>query len=247
MDAVRAERIETGVERIAAALFAGATAYAFYRWMGGSYREPQLALLSAAAAGVAFFLSVGVLRSVPVEEHFDLPAFDLPAIEPLDDFEPEHIDEFRIIERQPPEELLLTDADRLQSLESQAFGELLLTDGDRLKPAGSEAFGELLLTDGDRLKSAGSEAFGELLLTDSDRLHPSERDAPEELVLEDILAELGPESRVVRLFDPAAMPTPAQVKARIERHLGEESAPTAPPDASQALYDALAELRRSLG
>ena len=31
------------------------------------------------------------------------------------------------------------------------------------------------------------------------------------------------------------MPTPAQLNARIERHLGEESAPTAPPDASQAL------------
>jgi hypothetical protein len=66
-------------------------------------------------------------------------------------------------------------------------------------------------------------------------------------VLDDILAELGPESRVVRLFDAGQMPTPGQLNARIERHLGEESASTAPPDASQALYDALAELRRSLG
>jgi hypothetical protein len=51
----------------------------------------------------------------------------------------------------------------------------------------------------------------------------------------------------VRLFDAGEMPTPGQLNARIERHLGEESASTAPPDASQALYDALAELRRSLG
>jgi hypothetical protein len=190
MDGVKAERIEAGVERIAAALFAGATAYASYRWMSGVYGEPQVGALSAAAAVVAFFLCTRGLRSIPVEQRFDLPAFGVPPIEPID-------------------ELLLTDANRLQPLEAHDLGELLLTD--------------------------------------SDRFHPLERDASDELVLEDILAELGPDSRVVRLFDPAAMPTPGQLNARIERHLGEESAPTAPADASQALYDALAELRRSLG
>lgn len=82
----------------------------------------------------------------------------------------------------------------------------------------------------------------ELELTEADRFQPAAAEA--ELVLDDILAEIGPDSRVVRLFDPAAMPTPGQLKARIDRHLqGNE---TAPPDASQALYDALAELRRSL-
>jgi hypothetical protein len=212
MDVVRAERIEAGVERIAAALFAGATAYAFYGCMSGVYGEPQLGVFSAGTAGVAFLLCARGLRSIPVEERFDLPAFDVPAFdvsafEPTDELVLEHIDEFRILGPQPADELLLTDADRLQRLETHDLGELLLTD--------------------------------------SDRLHPVE--AADELVLEDILAELGPESRVVRLFDAAAMPTPAQLNARIERHLGEESAPTAPPDASQALYDALAELRRSLG
>lgn len=64
----------------------------------------------------------------------------------------------------------------------------------------------------------------------------------EPLVLDDILGELAPDSRVVRLFDPAAMPTPGQLNARIERHLVGDG----PPDASQALHDALAELRRSL-
>jgi hypothetical protein len=209
MDTVRAERIEAGVDRIAAALLAGATAYACYGSMSGVYGEPQLGAVSAAAAGVAFLLCTLGLRSIPVEERFDLPAFGVPAIEPIDELVLEHIDAFRILERQPADELFLTDADRLQPLEA--------------------------------------DDLGELLLTDSDRLHPLERDASDELVLEDILAELGPESRVVRLFDPAAMPTPRQLNARIERHLGEESGSTAPPDASQALYDALAELRRALG
>jgi len=206
MDAAKAERIEAGVDQVAAALFAGATAYAFYAWMSGVYREPQLGVFSAGAAGVAFLLCAVALRSISVEERFDVPAFELPAMEPLDEVVPEHIDEFRIIEPQPAGELLLTDADRLQPRESRGPGELLLTNADRLYSL-----------------------------------------EPDELVLEDILAELGPESRVVRLFDPAAMPTPGHLNARIEHHLRKESASSAPPDASQALYDALAELRRSLG
>ena len=64
----------------------------------------------------------------------------------------------------------------------------------------------------------------------------------------------GPDSRVVRLFDPRAMPTPptpGQIQSRIADHLGDgapRSAPskTPPSDASQALSAALAELRRSL-
>jgi hypothetical protein len=70
--------------------------------------------------------------------------------------------------------------------------------------------------------------------------------AEEPLVLDDILAELGPDSRIVRLFDPAAMPTPGQISARIDRHLAAGSSSAAAEDASQALHDALAELRRSL-
>ena len=85
------------------------------------------------------------------------------------------------------------------------------------------------------------EEPGELLLTDADRLPaPAADDA---LVLDDILAEIGPDSRVVRLFDREAMPTPAQMKARIDRHLDSGRA----PDAAQELHEALAQLRRSLG
>jgi hypothetical protein len=96
---------------------------------------------------------------------------------------------------------------------------------------------ELLLTDADRL---GPD---ELVLTDADRLNAQVEDP---LVLDDILAEMGPDARVVRLFDRKAMPTPGQLKSRIDDHLSEGAPPAAPSDASQALSDALAELRRSL-
>jgi hypothetical protein len=87
----------------------------------------------------------------------------------------------------------------------------------------------------------------ELVLTEAQRLKPVEQPPrlEEPLELNDVLHEVGPDARVVRLFDPSAMPTPAQLKARIDRHL-EAGLPPASPDASQALYDALAELRRSL-
>jgi hypothetical protein len=42
------------------------------------------------------------------------------------------------------------------------------------------------------------------------------------------------------------MPTPGQLKSRIDRHRSQAAAPAGAPDASQALSDALAELRRSL-
>ena len=75
------------------------------------------------------------------------------------------------------------------------------------------------------------------------QIEPAEENEPAEepLSLDDILAQLGPDSRVVRLFDPAAMPSPAALSARIDRHLEPSQV-----DASEALHEALAELRRSL-
>lgn len=94
--------------------------------------------------------------------------------------------------------------------------------------------------------AAGPFKSDELLLTDADRLEPAHAAAEEPLELDDVLHELGPGARVVRLFDPAAMPTPGQLKARIDRHLDDRASPTASSDASQALVDALTELRQSL-
>lgn len=87
----------------------------------------------------------------------------------------------------------------------------------------------------------------ELVLTDADRVGSDWARSTDELVLDDILAEIGPGARVVRLFDPAGMPTPGQLKSRIDRHLSGTAFSSPAPDDSQALHEALAELRRSLG
>lgn len=78
------------------------------------------------------------------------------------------------------------------------------------------------------------------LLAEADR---SIAQAEDELVLDDILAALNPDSRVVRLFEPGAEPTPGQLQTRIDSHLNQRACGG---DASQELHDALAELRRSL-
>jgi len=84
----------------------------------------------------------------------------------------------------------------------------------------------------------------ELLLTD--RVEPAPADKSGVLLLEDILAELRPDSRVVRLFDPAAMPTAGELQSRIDRHLDRDASAEQTHDAAKALHDALAELRRSI-
>lgn len=104
---------------------------------------------------------------------------------------------------------------------------------------------ELLLTEKCRLSDNPFERAEQLLL-EHYKAAPASEEAEEEreepLLLDDILAELGPDSRVVRLFDRDAMPTPGQLKSRIDRHLE----PGESADAERALHDALAELRRSI-
>ena len=56
----------------------------------------------------------------------------------------------------------------------------------------------------------------------------------DELVLDDVLESAGPDARVIRLFDPGLE----------AEHVARSNTPQ--PDASQALTEALAELRRSL-
>jgi hypothetical protein len=134
-----------------------------------------------------------------------------------------------------PRSLTLPRFEAVPGVGAVTMGELVLTEADRLDPGAHE----LVLTDADRLHPGAHE----LVLTDADRLHPEE---PDPLLLDDILSEIGPDSRVVRLFDPSAVPTPGQLRARIDRHLDEAASPAAPADASQALFEALAQLRRSL-
>jgi hypothetical protein len=65
---------------------------------------------------------------------------------------------------------------------------------------------------------------------------------PEALLLDDILASMGPDSRVVRLFAPDQMPTAGQLKERIDQHIGgvQDS------EAADALHQALADIRKAL-
>ena len=186
MEANLIDRIETGAERGAAALFGGAVAYAAYEWLGGFAFQPQRMAYAAAAGIAALLLCSLALKSLSRgPSKVRIPVFDL-----------------REFDEALPDELLLTD----------------------------ELNGELLLTE--RV---------ELILTDADRLEPDNV-----LVLDQVRAEITGESRVVRLFDRDAMPTPGELKSRIDGHLGQGSAANAPVDASQALSDALAELKRSL-
>ena len=99
---------------------------------------------------------------------------------------------------------------------------------------------------GATLPSSSSELAqtSELLLTD--RIDEAAATREEPLLLDDILAELGSNSRVVRLFDPAAMPTPGELGSKIDRHFEGEASAAQTHDAAQALHDALAQLRRSL-
>ena len=87
-----------------------------------------------------------------------------------------------------------------------------------------------------------SSARDELLL---DQLYVEDGD---ELLLEDPLPAPTPDSRVVRLFAVDSLPTAGQLKTRIDQHLATTPRPALQqvPDASDALFAALADLRRSL-
>jgi len=184
MDAGSIERIESGAERGASALFAAAVGYAAYRLAATAGVDPRLGLSAAGVGVLAYLPCIGLLGAAGARgTTFALPDFA--------------VRDFEFAEA--PDELLLT---------------VRVSTGD-----------ELVLTDAERLDS----------------------DVP--LDLDDILAEIGPDSRVVRLFDRKAMPaqlTPGQLQSRIANHLEDGASQFAPPDASQALSAALAELRRSL-
>ena len=95
------------------------------------------------------------------------------------------------------------------------------------------------------VKLPESEQPEELLLTPEMIAPAPAGEAIEELLLDDVLAKPEPRSRVVRLFDPRQEFSPAELRTSIDRHVSASGA-SHPPDATQALNDALAQLRRSL-
>jgi len=104
-------------------------------------------------------------------------------------------------------------------------------------------FGSVVLDD-ELLLDQPYLAFDELLLDQP--LVDAGAVAVAELLLDDPLSVPAADSRVVQLFADGRMPTAGQLKSRIDRHLAEGGQRTPTSDASDALSEALAELRRSL-
>ena len=73
-----------------------------------------------------------------------------------------------------------------------------------------------------------------------------QQSVPDELLLDDVVESPGSDSRVVRLFEQTAIPTAGELQARIDRHLRSDSPRATPPDATEALQDAILALRQSL-
>jgi len=77
----------------------------------------------------------------------------------------------------------------------------------------------------------------ELVLTDAERVDDT-------LLLDEPLPTVSPDSRVAQLFRPGALK--AQIDRHLDCHQDREILESPAPDDSQALYDALAELRRGV-
>ena len=221
-------RIETSVDRAASAFFAGACGYAAYMWLGSRAGLPLLAAELATIAVGAYLVTLRALYAVePAARKVPLSVFDLR--------------DFASMAQE--DELLLHE-----EFESghRSLSELQADDMARVKFEPDE----LLLEEQFRAEetSADPQPLDEFQQAEQlmiEHFKPVRAAEEEPLLLDDILAQLGPDSRVVRLFDPDAMPTPGQLKSRIDRHLEPGGHPQI-LDAGQALHDALDELRRSI-
>lgn len=220
--AAAADMVEQVVDVAAAALLAAAVALC-------ATKVGTLSAVAGASAISAFGLALALLRSIKPEQQF---AFRNFAPGERDDFDVP----LAVYAAAAPELLLLTDQSAAPAAPANVPHELLLTALDRLQVAPAFDLPELVLDEAARVDPRDP----------AHEFAAPAASADPELLLDDILAQLGPDSRVVRLFDPAAMPTPGELKARIDRHLGQSPADQRPVDASAALHEALDELRRAI-
>jgi hypothetical protein len=183
--------------------------------------------LAGPLALVTYLLSFRFLGSVqPDARKLPVREFRLREVEPLEpeefeDFEPS---KFRAFERAEVQALLPGPC-----ADTPQLPELLLTDTYQPEP---------------QLKLEQTSEPPKLELTEEVEAQPP---VEQEIARpEPDLEQTRPQSRVVSLFDAAAMPTPGQLGTQVDRHLQREPAAVQSAEAAQALQDALAELRRAI-
>jgi hypothetical protein len=233
-------RVEKNVDQAASVLFGVACGYSAYLWLGalGRLGAPVVASVAAGIALVAYLASFRVLSAVePEARKLPVREFRLREVEPL---EPEDFDALE------PADFVALDPGHTPALLAAPAApepeELLLTD-QVAQPQESEQV-ELLLTDTYEAKEVEEPEPAEPEPTQPIEVANAVGAQPD--LLDDEALQFGPDSRVVRLFDAAAMPTPGQLGSRIDHHLHGEPAAMQSAEAAQALQDALAELRRSI-
>jgi hypothetical protein len=238
MQAGTVTRVEKNVDQAASVLFGVACGYSAYLWLAALGRVGTTVVMALAAivAVAAYVLSFRVLSSVqPDSRKLPVRDFRLREIEPLgpeDDFERFQSKDFPAFEPVDVQGLLPAPSD---SHEAPELDELLLTDS--YEPEKTEEAEEPQLED-----DVGQ--LPELDLTD--QLENEDSVDEQASALDAEPAAPHAQSRVVSLFDAAAMPTPGQLGSRIDRHLQRETAVVQSAEAAQALQDALAELRRAI-
>lgn len=188
---------------------------------------PGMALM--AGFGTMFALAYMLMRAVrPEPRVLVLPVFEQQEVQD---------DVGLLIEALARDALLRDTADRERD---EVLVELPDAEPDELPVEFSQAEPDELLLD------SPYEEPDELLL-DRPLVEPADLATVAELLLDDPLPAPAADSRVVQLFADGRMPTAGQLQRRIDRHLSAGERPAVKPDdASDALGEALAELRRSL-
>ena len=234
MQAGTVTRLEKNIDQAASVLFGVACGYSGYLWLGAAGRlGPALVMALAAVVALATYLLSFRFLSLVQPDARKLPVreFRLREVEPL---EPDDFEDFETFE---PTHFPPLDRANIQAL-------LPSPSGETFEPA------ELLLTDSYEPGEAGAPQAEPEQAPEPPELELTEMvhaETPAEQEPSPIDAEPEqPQSRVVSLFDAAAMPTPGQLGSRIDRHLQREPAAAQSAEAAQALQDALAELRRAI-